>query len=115
MKCCDITTGMLRHKINIESFTATSDNAGGSTATWAATAANTNIWCSVRPASGGERFHAMRTEANTTHVILTRWRTGITAAMRVNFGGRIMQIKSVINLEERGQWMEIRAVENEAT
>jgi SPP1 family predicted phage head-tail adaptor len=115
MKCCDITAGMLRHKINIESFTAVSDGAGGSTVTWAATPANTNIWCKVRPASGGERFYAMRTEADTTHVIITRWKTGITPAMRVNFGGRLMQIKSVINIEERDKWMEIRAVENEAT
>jgi len=115
MKCCDITTGMLRHKITIEQFATVADGGGGSTITWTATAANTNIWSKVRPASGNERFHAMRTEADTTHVIITRWKTGITPAMRVNFNGRLMQIKSVINVEERDKWMEIRAVENETT
>ena len=113
MKCCDITAGMLRHKVDIESMTQTPDGAGGSTVAWTKVA--TGMWSYVRPASGNERYVAMRLESDVTHIILTRWRTGIAADMRVNFGGRLMQIKSVINIEERSRWMEIRAVENEPT
>jgi SPP1 family predicted phage head-tail adaptor len=69
----------------------------------------------VKPTSGNERFFAMRTEANITHRIYIRYRAGILPNMRVNYDGRLMEIKSVIDIDERKKWLEIGAVEGQAT
>ena len=111
MKCCDITSGQMRHRVTIESLAKTPDGAGGSTLAWSTVA---TVWAKVTPVSGGERYQSMRVEADVSHTIITRYRSDIAPDDRVSFDGRTMQIKSVINIEERGRYLEIKAVEGEA-
>lgn len=112
MKCCDITAGKLRHIITIERETSTSDGAGGSTITWSAVATPRAF---IKPMSGGERLQAMRLESTVTHRIFIRYRDDLLTSDRINFNGRLMQIRALINLEERNRWIEIYADEGEAT
>lgn len=111
MKCCDLAAGKLRHTISIQRETRTADGMGGSSITWAQIAAPRAF---IRPMSGGERFQAMRIEANVTHRIYIRYRSDITTSDRIVYQGRVMQIRALINLEERNRWIEIYADEGQA-
>lgn len=113
MKCCDLTAGKLRNMISIERAVKTPDGAGGSTNVWAPVVSSLRSY--IKPISGGERFNAMRLEADTTHRIFIRYRTDILTSDRVNYNGRLMQIRAILNLEERNKWIEIFADENEKT
>ena len=112
MKCCELTTGKLRSIIVIEREARVSDNAGGQTITWAQHAAM-RAW--VKPMSGGERVQAMRLEATVTHRIYTRYKSGLLTSDRISFNGRTFQIRALIDIEERGQWLEILANEGVVT
>jgi len=112
VKCCDLTSGKLRHQILIERSTKTDDGGGGSTAVWL-THLSTRAF--IKPISGGERLQALRVESDITQRIFIRYRTGLLPSDRINYGGRIMEIKAILNLEERNQWFEIYATEGPAT
>ena len=112
MKCCDINAGKLRHNIIWQSKTQTPDGGGGLTYT-------TNNFATMRafikPSSTNERFFAQRIESDVTHKIYIRYRTDLNSSMRINFGGRLFKVKGLMNLEEQNKWLEVSAVEGEAT
>lgn len=92
--------GRLRHRITIEQLTQTPDGAGGYTEAWTTFA---TVWSSVDPIGGKEYFAAKQVQSEATHKIRLRYRVGITPDMRINFGGRLFGIESVINWEERNR------------
>lgn len=112
MNCCDLTAGKLRNVIDIERETETSLPGGGASVAW-------NVIASPRaymkPMSGGERLQAMRLEASVTQRIFIRYRSDIKTSDRINYKGRLMQIRALINLEERNKWLEIYADEGQIT
>lgn len=112
MKCCDLNSGKLRRQITIEREQRVSDGAGGSTITWSTVATPRAF---IKPMSGGERLQAMRLEATVTHRIFIRYRSDLLTSDRINYNGRLMQIRALINLEERNRWIEIYADEGEVT
>lgn len=112
MKCCDLTSGKLRHIINIERAVQTPDGAGGSTQVWQ-TVTPARAW--IKPISGGERLQALRLESDVTTRVFVRYGVDVTASDRINYTGRLYVIKAVLNLEEANKWLEIYAVEGPAT
>ena len=112
MKCCDLTAGKLRHSVIVERESSVSDGYGGTAITWATQA---SFRAFVKPTSGTERLFAQRLDATITHRIYCRYRTDIITSDRINFNGRLMQIKAIINIEEQNRWLEIHAVEGEIT
>lgn len=112
MKCCDLTAGKLRHTIDIEREQSTPDGAGGSLITWETVA---TVRAFIKPMSGGERLQSMRLEATVTHRIFIRYRSDILTSDRIVYDGRPMQIRALINIEERNRWIEVYADEGEVT
>jgi SPP1 family predicted phage head-tail adaptor len=114
MKCCDLTAGKLRHSVAFERETRTADGGGGSTIVWAKIT-NGDARAFVKPMSGSESVQAQRLEARITHRVFIRYRDDLLTSDRINFGGRLMQIRAIINLEERNRWIEIHAEEGVVT
>lgn len=112
VKCCDLFPGALRNRITIQREVEASDGAGGNTLSWKNYA---EIRAFIKPVSGNERLQAMRLEANITHRIYIRYRSDLRTDDRVNYQGRLMQIRALINIEERNKWLEIYAQEGVAT
>ena len=112
MKCCELHAGKLRHTIEWQNEQTTPDGMGGESRQWV-TLTTDKAW--VKPTTGNERWFAMRTEANITHRIYTRYRSDVTPTMRIVFDGRPLQVKAVLNIEERDKWIEIHAIEGQAT
>jgi SPP1 family predicted phage head-tail adaptor len=69
----------------------------------------------IKPISGGERLQALRVESDITQRVFIRYRTGLLPSDRINYGGRLMEIKAILNLEEMNKWFEIYATEGQAT
>ena len=80
----------------------------GVSSTWAT---QSTPFAYVKPISGNERWQAMKLEANTTHKIYIRYESGLLESDRIIFDSREMQIRAIIDLEERNKWLEISAEE----
>lgn len=114
MKCCDVTSGMLRTTVEFQRITRTADGAGGWAETWAAIPdAPSRAW--VRGASGFERLQAGRLDAQTTDRLTCRYFAGLTAADRVLVDGAAYNIQWVDNVERRNRWLDMRLAGGVAT
>lgn len=112
MKCCDLVSGKLRHNITWQKKNKTPDTGGGFTYTTDDFAITRAF---IKPVSTNERFFAQRIESDITHKIYIRYRTDLNPAMRIKYGDRYFQVKGLMNIEEQNKWLEISAVEGEAT
>lgn len=112
MKCCEITAGMLRNSIIWQERVSTPDGGGGTTTTWQDVATDRAM---IKPLRGNERWQSQRTETNITHKIYMRYKPNRTTEMRINYNGRLFQVKAILNIEERNKWFDIEAIEGEAT
>ena len=111
MKCCDLTAGMLRHSIAIERETDTPNDSGGQSIVWAT---QYTLKAFIKPKSGNERVRGMQLESPLTHSVFIRYIIGILPDDRINFGGRLFQIRAVLNIEERNRWIELLCEEGVA-
>ena len=96
-----IQAGKLRHRVTIQSLSAGSPQQTGSgmpDESWATVA---TVSASIEPLSGRELFAAQEHHAETTTRIRIRYRSEVTAKMRVSHGGTTYNILSVIDPEKR--------------
>jgi SPP1 family predicted phage head-tail adaptor len=86
-----LDTGSLDRRITFQRKVADESFAGAGTATWQPVA---TIWAEVRDVlpSRGERIADGLSIENRPARIRTRFRTDITADMRIIYGARVMQI-----------------------
>lgn len=101
-------SGPLRHRITFQSKSQVKDEFGQYKESWSDLF---TVWGSVDPISGRELLASKQVIGETTHRIRTRYRDGITYAVRVIFNGRIFDITSVINQAEKNASIEILAKE----
>lgn len=94
----------LRHQITIQEKVQTSDGMGGFTEML-----NTvhETWAAIWPVSAKETRENMRVEANVSHNIRIRYRSGISHAMTIVFGTRTFEIKGIVNIDERNIWLDM--------
>lgn len=111
MKCCDLYAGKLRNSIIIERETDTPNDSGGQDIVWAT---YKSLKAFIKPKSGTERVRGMKLESPLTHSIFIRYTADILPDDRVNFDGRYMQIRAVVNIEERNRWIELSCEEGVA-
>ena len=104
----------LRHRIAIEAESRTDDGGGGSSNPWAAPVLVARVWAAIEPLRGTERLRAQQLDDTVTHKILLRYRADIRAEHRVTFRGRVFNIRSIVNLEERNRWLELLCEEGVA-
>lgn len=107
-KCTESSIGKMRHRIILEEVSRTTDGQGGFTETWATVA---TVWAEIKPMSAYEKMQAMQLASPVNTKIAIRYRAGITAANRVNYNGRIMTIKEVINVDEGNNYLQLKCIE----
>lgn len=99
-----MNAGKLRHRATIQQLVNTDDGAGGSIETWQNVA---TVWAAIEPLRGNERYTAQQVQSTLTHKVTIRYREGIKPQMRLTYKGRIFDIESVIDIEERHRWLEL--------
>jgi len=88
----------LRHRVIIQQNQPTINAFGEETEQWADIA---TVWAAVEPIKGREFFAAQKENAETTVRITIRYRTSITADMRILYGNKNYEINAIIDVEER--------------
>lgn len=96
--------GDLRHRVTVQEAVKTPDGHKGFTVSWRDLF---TAWASVKPLSGREYFTAHQMAAEITHRVKIRYRQEITVKMRIKHEDRVLNIESIIDLEEKHLVLEI--------
>jgi SPP1 family predicted phage head-tail adaptor len=100
-----ISIGDLRHRITFQKPDKVPDGYKGHTVKWLDVV---TVWASVEPLSGREYFYAHQIKNEVSHRVRVRYREDVTAEMRIKISeDRALAIESIIDLEERHQFLEI--------
>lgn len=100
--------GELRKQISFQSEQMTADGAGGYALAWTTVL---TAWAEIEPLHGDKRYVDGHLEAHATHKMILRYQSGVTPDMRVTYGSRTFKILSLLNQNERNQWLEVMVEE----
>ena len=103
-----IDVSNFRHRISFEEKEKVPDGYKGHSVTWQTVCV---VWGSIDPVSGREYFYAHQIQNAISHRIRIRYRTDIDEAMRIKCGDRYFSIESIIDVDERREFLEIRCQE----
>lgn len=92
--------GRLREQVTIQQQSVSRDEYGAEVIAWADVA---TVWASVLPRASGERFvtGAVQVQAEISHAVRIRYRTGLTAKMRLLWESRYLYIETIADPEGR--------------
>lgn len=96
--------GQLNKRVTIQYKTRVSDDMGGFTTTWNDLA---TVWARIRPTGARELIQGMQPDIVVTHVVRIRHRDHFRGDYRLKFGQRYFDIKSIINPEEKNEWLDL--------
>jgi len=98
--------GTLNKRIEIQAPTRTGDGMGGFNVIFNTIA---TVFCAIWPVSAKEITALNTTTLEVTHRIRIRYRSVFKASWRIKFGNRYFAIVSVLNPEEKNEWLDIMA------
>jgi SPP1 family predicted phage head-tail adaptor len=102
------TIGDLRQLVTIEVAARQPDGGGGAILTWSPVA---EVWCAIRPRSGGETVAADRLAPSVRFEVWMRWRDDVAADMRLTFSGRILAVTAVMDPDGHRHFLRLFAEE----
>lgn len=95
-----VRAGKLRHRIRLMRDTGTGrDDAGAPIPLWQEMGQR---WASVEPLQGRELFLAQQVNADIATRVRMRPFDGLTPKDRIDHRGRILEVSSIVNDDERG-------------
>jgi len=106
--------GKLNKRVTIQTPTQTADGMGGFSVVWTDLA---TIFAGIWPVSAAEMVRSMQATMEITHRIRIRYqRYEIKPSYRIKFtdtvkGARYFNITSIVNPDERQEWLDILAKE----
>lgn len=109
-----VTNRDLRHPVYVEKLADGTDYLGGPLTTYSLDTTIGQPWrVKLEPLSGRELVASRAMHADVTHKVTGRWITGLTSAhrLRTKVGNRILHIREVRNVGERGEWAELVCTE----
>jgi SPP1 family predicted phage head-tail adaptor len=100
--------GKLRHQIVIQNMIESHNSYAEVETSWVDYA---TVYAAIEPIQGREFFAALQVNAETTVRIRIRYLSGVTKKSRVTFEGRIYNIQSIIDADERHREMQLMCSE----
>lgn len=94
--------GSLRHRVGLQRPVRTVGPGGTATIEWQSMG---SMFARIEPVNGREVALADGISARVTHRIIIRHRDGVAADMRFVEGGRVFEIRAVLDVEGRGRWV----------
>ena len=96
--------GKLRHRVTIQEPIITQNDYYETVETWQDFAM---CDASIGPLTAREFFNAAQVQSDVTHKVEIRYVPGVTSAMRLLFGSRVLNILAVLSADERGTSQEL--------
>ena len=90
--------GAMRHRVVLEAPTRTADGGGGASVAWTTVA---ELWAAVEPATGTEGVLGEGIAGRISHEVALRYRSDIEPTMRFRLGARVLEIRAVLDVDER--------------
>jgi len=94
--------GDLRHRVTIERNDGATDVGGGTGEDWVLVA---TVWAQVEQFQSSPAAHAGRAAERFSLRATVRYRTDITAGMRLTYEGEIFRIRAVSDPEQRKRFL----------
>lgn len=94
----------LNRRLTVQARATTVDAFGQQTTTWADVY---TLWAAITPLAGRELVAAQAVNSETTHEIMLRYRTGIVAAQRLVYQGRIFAVLNVQDVATEHRWLKL--------
>lgn len=104
--------GSLRQRVTIQALTKTADGIGGWTHVWADIV---TVWADLFPLAGREIYSQGQVQSPVTHKCIIRFRDDVTTKHRISYGGQAYNIRAALNLNARGEWLELHLESGVAT
>lgn len=102
--------GNLRRRLTIQQKgTVTRNSHGEEVITWKTYA---TVWGEVSPLTGREYLAAQEAQSAVNVRVRMRYLAGVTTAMRVLYGSRVLEIEAVLNYQERNRELVLMCVED---
>lgn len=101
--------GRLNKRVTIQSRATTTDAYGEDVVTGWTTVAM--VWAAVEPLQGREFWAQQQIQSEVTTRVRIRYLSGVVPEMRVLYGSRALDIKSVIDPRERHAEMQLMCAE----
>lgn len=95
--------GTLRHYIDIQYENSSADGNGQLIPSWTNITNGTNIPAEVLAVGGGERVRGQQIEAGVTTLVTMRYRSDVTALMRIVHGSRNLNIVRAVDPDGRSR------------
>lgn len=95
--------GAMRKRLVLQSRSESVDGGGGVAVSWSDIA---SVWAQVTPVSGAETVQAMHLTGTRRHRVRLRYRDDVDSERRFVFKGRVLNIRSVRDIDERGRWLD---------
>ena len=105
-----MSIGRMRTPLRIQEYVETRTSDGGIAEAWSTTQ---NVWGRVQGLRGRELFSAQQINPQTSHKVTIRYSKGLTSNARLvdPSSSRIFNIESVVDIEDRHQFMELICTE----
>ncbi len=100
-----MAAGLLDRRIVIEQNTPTTDAFGAEVESWSTL---DTVWAQIMQPKGREVFEANQVVAEVDVVFRIRWRSDVTAKMRVSYGGETYDIAAAIEVR-RQRYLDLAA------
>jgi SPP1 family predicted phage head-tail adaptor len=94
-----LKAGKLRHRVSLEEMSETIDSYGQREPYWSHVA---DLWAAIEPLSAKEFIAAQQLQSQVTTRITIRYRSGVTAGMRIVHRGTIYNIAGVLADKDSG-------------
>lgn len=94
----------LRHRVTLQRLVLTQGASGDLTQGWQDVS---TIWAAVEPLSGREYWQAQQIAAETSIRVRLRYMAGVDTKMRVLYGTRVLEILSIVDVEERHRELQL--------
>jgi SPP1 family predicted phage head-tail adaptor len=104
--------GKLRHEITIQQQGSSRDAGGGISSGFTTLA---TVFANITPKSGKELYKQGKLVGSISHEIIIRHRTDISTKNRISFDSRLFNIRSVLDIDERGRFLKLQCEEGVAT
>ncbi len=105
-----MTVGQMRTPLRIEQQTETRTADGGVAESWTLTQ---TVWARLQGLRGRELFSAQQINPQTSHKVTIRYCRGLDSGARIVSvdSGRVFNIESVIDIDDRHKFMELLCTE----
>lgn len=101
--------GRLDQRITLQRYTETPDGIGGVTETWADLATTPKVWANVKPRLGRENMAEGRMTATLLSTFTIRYRADVTELDRIIWKGEPWNIRRIMRVSQRQQYLEVDA------